>query len=285
MNESFGRTYPRDTPVVQLNDEHQTVRGTIVDDSVFRVGHKIYHIECQSTHDSNMAVRMIEYDFAIALEQTLAEGAPFEVNLPESCVMYLRSTSSTPDMLEVKVNSPEGDSLIYHARVVKVQSYSTSQMLQKRLLIMLPYFLMRYERVLGQIQGDDVRTAQLIAECSEVRSGLERMAVEDGGTTQLQEMVELILKVSDYLLDSYEDLRRKVDAAMGGEVLELLTDKLAKAEQAEKEARERGLQQGLEQGLEQGRDQGMDRLAAALAEKGVDKDLIASTIEALKSQA
>ena len=28
----------------------------------------LYHIECQSLDDETMAVRMVEYDFAIALE-------------------------------------------------------------------------------------------------------------------------------------------------------------------------------------------------------------------------
>ncbi len=46
-----------------------------------------YHIECQSTHDSSMVVRMIEYDFAIALEEAIRNGTPYEMNFPESCVL------------------------------------------------------------------------------------------------------------------------------------------------------------------------------------------------------
>jgi predicted transposase/invertase (TIGR01784 family) len=70
INEVFGRNYPEDSEIIQFNSEHEGHKGTIIDDSVFRLQNKIYHVECQSTPDSNMVLRMIEYDFAIALKKT-----------------------------------------------------------------------------------------------------------------------------------------------------------------------------------------------------------------------
>jgi hypothetical protein len=66
INEVFGRNYPDDSEIIRFNSEHEGHKGTIIDDSVFRLQSKIYHVECQSTPDSSMVVRMIEYDFAIA---------------------------------------------------------------------------------------------------------------------------------------------------------------------------------------------------------------------------
>ena len=51
----------------QMN-EHQLEDGEIITDSCLRIGDMLYHIECQSLDDETMAVRMVEYDFAIALE-------------------------------------------------------------------------------------------------------------------------------------------------------------------------------------------------------------------------
>ena len=44
---------------------------------------------------------------------------------------------------------------------------------------------------------------------------------------------------------------------MGGEVLELLTDRLERAERLEREAEARGLERGIEQGIERGIEQGI----------------------------
>ena len=49
-----------------------------------------------------MAIRMFEYDFAIALESRRRLGRKFYVEFPRSCVIYLRSTKNTPDVEEVE---------------------------------------------------------------------------------------------------------------------------------------------------------------------------------------
>ena len=67
-NEVFHTSYPQDVPIVQLRNEHQQENGEIITDSCLKIGGKLYHIECQSLDDETMAVRMVEYDFAIALE-------------------------------------------------------------------------------------------------------------------------------------------------------------------------------------------------------------------------
>ena len=152
INEVFGRAYPKDANIVRFSDEHESVRGSVIDDSVFRLEDKIYHVECQSTADSSMVVRMIEYDFAIALEKALSTGAPYEMDFPESCVLFLRHTSSTPDTLAIKVNLPNGNSFDYETKVVKAQGFTKDDIFGKELLLLLPYYLMRYERAYNDIE-------------------------------------------------------------------------------------------------------------------------------------
>lgn len=77
INEIFGTEYPMDIPLEQLRNEHQTRSGERITDSYFRIGNKGYHIECQSTDDSEMVIRMVEYDFAISLENV--EGRLLEL--------------------------------------------------------------------------------------------------------------------------------------------------------------------------------------------------------------
>lgn len=265
INEAFGRSYPDDEPVVRFSNEHESPRGSRISDTVFRLKDKIYHLECQSTADSNMVIRMIEYDFAIALEGALAAGAPYEMDFPESCVLFLRHASNTPDILEMKVNLPGGDSFIYEAKVVKAQHYRSDEIFGKKLLLLLPYYLMRYEKGLESIAGSNTRTAELLAECAELRANLEEATLAAGDELLYEQLVELIIKVSDYMLRAHEVLRRKVRRAMGGEVLELMREH---AERMEREAEERGMKQGIKQGIEQGIEQGRLEVLADLVQDG-----------------
>ena len=77
INEVFKTNYTEQDYIDQSRNEHMEQFGKVITDSISRIGHKIYRIECQSTDDSTMVMRMIEYDFAIALEQALQEGRPY----------------------------------------------------------------------------------------------------------------------------------------------------------------------------------------------------------------
>lgn len=52
----------------------------------------MYHLECQSTKDETMVIRMFEYDISIAIEHaSLEENDIWEIEFPQSCVLYIRS--------------------------------------------------------------------------------------------------------------------------------------------------------------------------------------------------
>lgn len=69
--------------IQHLINEHQTENGDRITDSCLSIRDKLYHIECQSTPDNTMVVRMVEYDFAIALSK-LEQMATAE----EKSIMY-----------------------------------------------------------------------------------------------------------------------------------------------------------------------------------------------------
>ena len=269
INEVFGRSYPEDSEIVRFNSEHEGHKGTIIDDSVFRLHNKIYHVECQSTVDSNMVVRMIEYDFAIALEDALSRGKPYRIEFPASSVLYLRHNSATPDSLSMEVVLPNGGSFDYEVKVFTVQLVGKEELFKKRLLILLPYYLMRYEQRLAAIEKDDEQTARLIAECIELRMQLAEATIDKGDALLYEELTELIIRVSDYLTHAYAALQKKVRAAMGGEVLELLNDK---AERWKREAEQHGLERGASE------------LAELLKELGVGEVVINDAMKMLREK-
>ena len=235
INEVFHTDYSENESFKQLRNEYEEESGKIITDSIIIIRNKTYHIECQSVDDTTMAVRMVEYDFAIALEQATKTGRMYEMDFPESCVLYLRCSSATLDKLEVKVNLPSGDSFVYEAKVVKVQNYTKDVIFQKKLLFFLPYYIMRYEKSLDEISNDSEKLIALLKDYEDIRSRLEKELFKDNRSVLYADMVNLITKISDYILRKEEIIKKGVGNAMGGKVLELESERLLRIGKAEGE--------------------------------------------------
>lgn len=113
-----------------------------------------------------MAIRMFEYDFAIALESRRRLGRKFYVEFPRSCVIYLRSTKNTPDVEEVELLLPDGQVCAYRVPTVKVERYTKDSIFEKNLLLLLPFYVMRYEESAHIIGEDSEKLRRLLKTCA-----------------------------------------------------------------------------------------------------------------------
>lgn len=236
INEVFHTDYSEKEIFKQLRNEYEEESGKIISDSIIVIRNKTYHIECQSVDDTTMAMRMIEYDFAIALEQVSKTGRIYEMNFPESCVLYLRCSSATPNKLQVKVILPNREHFIYEAKVVKLQNYTKDAIFQKKLLFFLPFYIMRYEKSLKEISEDSEKLIELLKDYEDIRSRLEKELFKDNQSVLYTDMVNLITKISDYILRKEENIKKRVGDAMGGKVLELESERLLRIGKAEGKA-------------------------------------------------
>ena len=240
INEVFGTSYPEDVKIIQKRNEHQTKKGRIITDSHLLIANRIYHIECQSTDDSTMVIRMIEYDFAISLEQVQKENGRYRMYFPQSCVLYLRGIKKR-DAISVEIVMPNGGTVEYTVPVVQVQEFTCDDMLRKRLLFLLPYHVIKYEQE-KDLDTDSEKWKEFLDECKKIESYLEENFLEKGNEKSYRDMIELIIRIADHVFRDNEKVRKGFGDVMGGKVLELESDKLI----------QRGIEQGLEQGIEQG---------------------------------
>ena len=77
--------------------------------------------------------------------------------------------------------------------------------------------------------------------------------------------MELILRISDYILRNQEKAKKGLGDVMGGKVLELESDRL--------------IQKGIQQGLTQGLEQGLTQSVLALFRKGKNAEEIADLLD------
>ena len=225
INEVFGTNYPADIAVEQQRNEHQTKNGEKITDSRLKIADKIYHIECQSTGDAEMVIRMIEYDFAVSLETKQIENGRYKIYFPHSCVLYLRGKGRT-DTLGMDIIMPDGRVIKYELPAIYIERYTQDVIFQKKLLFLLPFYVIRYEKSREDIEKDPEKLQKLLDEYVTISRRLEESLLENGKEALYRYLVEVILKIADYIFSDSEKTKKGVDRAMGGEVLELKTDKL-----------------------------------------------------------
>ena len=227
INEVFGKNYPADIPIVQMRNEHQTQSGEIITDSRLLIADKIYHIECQSTSDSKMVLRMIEYDFAIGLEDAKMENSIYRMYFPHSCVIYLRG-KGRKDNLTLEIIMPDGQTLKYSLPAVYVEKYTRDTIFQKKLFLLLPFYIMRYEKSKKKLEQNSKQLQELLDEYSAIEKKLEENLLNQGKETQYRYLIEVIIRIADYIFADFENAKKGFGKVMGGKVLELKTDKLIK---------------------------------------------------------
>ena len=147
LNDVFGTDYDLDSEnVVQLNAEHHTYNGKRYEDSRICIAGKKFHLECQSTNDSKIALRQVEYDLADALQDAYAKPKyKRQLILARSCVLNLRGSRSRVRNEIVCIQSPDHDTLKIKVPVQYVSSYPPEEILQKKLFLFIPFYAMRYE--------------------------------------------------------------------------------------------------------------------------------------------
>ena len=182
INEVFHTSYPEDVKITQLRNEHQQEDGEIITDSCLLIGKKMYHIECQSTDDTTMVIRMIEYDFAIGIEHAEKQGRRYRIEFPKSCVLFLRSSGNTPDYLEADVVFPDGNTYVYSIPIVKMVDYTKDSIFEKNLLMLLPFYIMRYEKKRHDLNNNPELFQVLLNEYEEIQvkkdlAGLDRVVM------------------------------------------------------------------------------------------------------------
>ena len=227
INDVFGTQYPIDTEIIQGRNEHHTENGEVTTDSYLAIGRKRYHIECQSTEDQTMVLRMMEYDFAIGLENAMKVDGTYRIQLPHPCILYLRGEKQVK-YLSLELVLFDGQIIKYQVPVIRMEWYSLNEIIEKNLVILLPFYMMRYEKMKDRIEKDTAQRERIFQEYRSIEQYLEKIFLKKGMEKEFRDMTELISRISDYIFSKQQEVRKGLGEIMGGKVLELESDKLIK---------------------------------------------------------
>ncbi|MBR5127043.1 MAG: hypothetical protein IKU69_01290 [Roseburia sp.] len=235
VNEVFHTSYAEDIVVERLPEEYQKLVSKVVADSCSKIGEQIYHFECQSTKDGNMVIRMIEYDFMIALMEAKWRKRK-RLKFPKSSIIYLRSAKNSVSEEVLEIELADEQVITYRVPVLKLRDYSIEEIFEKNLLILLPYYIIKYEKEISKIAKDVERERYLLDEYAAIIKGLEIYVKKD--IEEFHDLLQLMRRIMEYLMRKEPDLKERMSDVMGGKVLPLPSDAI-------REARAEGLQQGI----------------------------------------
>jgi len=112
----------------------------------------------------------------------------------------------------------------------------------------------------------------LLQEYGEIQNRLEKVLYGKDKSALYADLVGLIIKISDYILESEEAVMKGVSEVMGGKVLELESERLLRIGKAE------GMVEGEAKGKAEGKAEGMqqERIDAVqrMIRKGCTKEFI-----------
>lgn len=281
INDVFGEQYSGNEEIIFSPNEHFLNRqGGIGDeritDSSFQIrGKEIkrYHLECQSSPDSSLLVRFFEYGTQIALDEGEIRGNTLTVTLPHSAVLFLRCRASTPDTLKIRIETP-GGSLEYDIPAIKSQKYTLQEIFDKKLLLLLPFYIFSHENRFAEYETDAAKLRGLQAEYAEIRNRLEGLA-ECGEISEYEKctITDMSEKVLEHIAAKHESVRKGVSAVMGGKVLEY------EAKTIKREGIAEGIARGRAEGRAEEREKGIRGTVSILKNLGIPQQTILAKIQ------
>ena len=266
INYMFDMNYSKNAQIIRnVNERYLDQQGGAQDkritDSLLKIRENdvvhTYHVECESKDDTDgtIIVRLFEYDAQIALDRGEVSLGRLDVYFPHTGILFLSSSDSTPDKMEIVMHTSGGDNN-YFVDVMKESDFDLEKVYENDL-----YFLSEFDA----IEADVARQDEFVEIYRGIIDTLEELVAEGVLSSFSKDVIiSLINKVSYKQLMKQKQTQKKVGDLMGGKVLDLDIIK----------AHDDGIEEGFTQGISQGEESGQNKLVKAveLLREGMDKE-------------
>ncbi len=264
INETFHESYDGSETIIQLENEiflrqqdgYEEKRITDKSLHIKREHEKrgkSYHLECQSTADKSMAVRMYEYDTQIALKDREWIEDTLKVRFPNSAILYLRSDKNTKEKITMVLET-SGGSVRYLIPLIKLKDYDLETIFKKHLFFLLPFWIFVHEGDLKKYEESEKERNGLVQEFGSIikrlQENCERGIIDEYTKCMLIDMSKKVIR--NLLGNKFPEVRKEVEKVFGGKVLEFEARTIKN--QGREEGRKRYLTECICKKLRKGKD-------------------------------
>ena len=229
INEIFKEHYTGEEEIRFFPNEHFLDQQDAADkeritDTNFQIIGRIvkkYHLECESSlPDGRITIRLFEYDAQIALDEGEVTEETLTVTFPNTAVMYLRSYKKTPDKMKYVIVTP-GGTVQYDVPIMKVQSYSLDEIFEKRLLMLIPFYIFSHEKSFSEYNNNEQKLEELKAEYRIILERLDDLENQGIiGAFDKRTIIELSSDVIREIARKYENVQKGIGAMMRGPLIQ-----------------------------------------------------------------
>ena len=230
INEVFGKNYSGNEKIIFRPNEHfmnqqDGKEQKRITDSSFSIisednSEEKFILECQSTDDDTLLIRIFEYITQEALDSGTINKYKLTVTIPHAAILFLRSKKSTPHSMNIVINTP-GGSVSFDIPIMKVQSYSLQQIFDKNLLFLLPFYIFNLEKNFPLYEASEEALENLKKVYIDFMDRLEKEVTEGHISAYYRRTIlDMSKKVLENIAAKYKNVQKGVSDIMGGRVLE-----------------------------------------------------------------
>ena len=180
-----------------------------------------------------MLLRMYQYDSQVAFWDKTLEADKLTVRYPLSAVLFLRHTRNTPDTMHIYVETSQGR-VLQEVRVMKLKHYTLDEIFEKRLFLLIPFYILVHENRFEVCNEDEVEREKIITEYKRIAAYLgEMVKSKELNEYERNLLASMVLKVADHCLEKYEVIKKGIEEIMGGVLLDYPAKTILNAGRAE----------------------------------------------------
>ena len=134
--------------------------------------------------------------------------------------MYLRAYKKTPDKMKYVIVTP-GGTVEYDVPIMKVQSYSLDEIFEKRLLMLIPFYIFSHEKSFSEYNNNEHKLEELKAEYRIILERLDDLEKQGIiGAFDKRTIIELSSDVIREIARKYENVQKGIGAMMRGPLIQ-----------------------------------------------------------------
>ena len=200
-------------------------------DCVLEIKGKRYHLECQSTRDGQILIRMVEYGTRIALEHAMFDsyGARLILELPRSALIYLRggiqknNGKGSNKRKAEKLTSGrvclrvDGQELEFEIPTLNIQAYTLDEIFEKKLYMLIPFYFLRFEKDLKRADALNDTIGEMERLACRIASEVSKRSISEQEGNIIFANSRLIIRHVMRFFNPKD--RERMERTMGGRIL------------------------------------------------------------------
>ena len=232
INGLFGTDYPTNSKITYNWTEHEDkeLKRTL-SDSILTINNKdIYHIEAQMTEDEEIVFRVFEYGFGHAYKNRTIISGGEQMVFPRPCIVYLDEgkKDKIPDEYTLILKFEDQGEFFYKVPVFKLQTLSLQELNDKKLIALLPFFLLKLRKKMEKIRSkENMEELQRLVVDDIISTIHKNEELGNLSSSDALDLIDMTTKLYMKIYSKYKELE-EFTMRMVDQSLELASDKYEK---------------------------------------------------------